>query len=61
MLGDYDFDIIKLVNIQLFKCVKGQYYVLVSVYVLVFLIFILIDSCLYLDKIWIKFSEKRIF
>lgn len=55
MLGDYDFDIIKLVNIQLFKCVKGQYYVLV--YVLVFLIFILIDSCLYLDKIWIKFSE----
>lgn len=59
MLGDYDFDIIKLVNIQLFKCVKGQYYVLV--YVLVFLSFILIDSCLYLDKIWIKFSEKRIF
>lgn len=59
MLGDYDFDIIKLVNIQLFKCVKGQYYLLV--YVLVFLIFILIDSCLYLDKIWIKFSEKRIF
>lgn len=59
MLGDYDFDIIKLVNIQLFKCVKGQYYVLV--YVLVFLIFILIDSCLYLDKIWIKFSENRIF
>lgn len=59
MLGDYDFDIMKLVNIQLFKCVKGQYYVLV--YVLVFLIFILIDSCLYLDKIWIKFSENRIF
>lgn len=59
MSGDYDLDTIKPVNTQPLKCVKGQYHLLVHVSVSPTLIST--DSCSHPDKIWTKFSEKRIF
>lgn len=61
MSGDYDLDTIKPVNTQPLKCVKGQYHLLVPVYVSVSPTLISTDSCSHQDKIWTKFSEKRIF